>query len=240
MKSVNIIKLLEEAEKTKIKERKSTDETSILFDKAWNFIDNFIMPNVVKKIELNEYEKGHYEDYLLKVLFTIEELVPEYDTLLFTEEEIDILNSKDRKFKIEIGKRYAELVIRKHTQHKKMEEYYLNYVKPMLEQLHKQNIIIYDTEAFDNNTKTKTKRLKKLVDKIINDKANENTTFAVCKTLFRADYMEKNDVFFSNNKEQKEKFCNCIKNYIEKNYNNIDYKNIDNVNFAEMDEFMLD
>lgn len=42
------------------------------------------------------------------------------------------------------------------------------------------------------------------------------------------------------NKEQKEKFCNCIKTYIENNYNNIDYKAIENIDFADMNEFKLD
>ena len=106
--------------------------------------------------------------------------------------------------------------------------------------LYNQNVIIYDTEALDNKTKLATNKIEKLVKKIIIDKAEQNRMFPLLKKGFGNEFIEKNDVIFSDNKEQKEKFCNCIKTYIENNYNNIDYKAIDNIDFADMDEFKLD
>ena len=46
MKSINVVKMLEEEEKSKKKERKSIDEDTILKNKIWGFIDNFIMPRI--------------------------------------------------------------------------------------------------------------------------------------------------------------------------------------------------
>ena len=65
MKSINVVKMLEEEEKTKAKERKSTDAETLLKDKIWNCIDNFIMPYVKSKIEMTEHEQVVYEDNLL-------------------------------------------------------------------------------------------------------------------------------------------------------------------------------
>ena len=158
MKSINVVKMLEEEEKTKAKERKSTD---------------------------------------------------------------------------------AETIIRTHTLDEKVEEYYIKYAKPMLKELHKQDVIIYDTEALDNKTKSATTKIDKLVKKIITDKAKESKMYSLFKKIFGNEFIEKNDVIFSDNKEQKENFRNCIKTYIENNHDNIDYKAIDNIDFADMDEFKL-
>ena len=240
MKSINIVKMLEEEERTKKKERISKDDVSILNNKSWHFIDNFIMPYVKSKVELTEDEQARYEDFLLDLLTDIDNLIEDEDTNLFNEEEINILHSQDRKLKTEMGKRYAETIIRTHTQNEKTEEYYIKYAKPMLKELHKQDVIIYDTEALDNKTKLATTKIDKLVKKIITDKAKENKQYPLFKKLYSNEFIEKNDVIFSDNKEQKEKFCNCIKTYIENNYNNIDYKAIDNIDFADMNEFKLD
>lgn len=239
MKSINVIKILEEEEKAKSKERKSTDDTTILKDKIWNCIDNFIMPYVKSKIDITEHEQVVYEDTLLKLLVNHNDLTEE-DNIAFDEEERNFLNTSNRKVKIDMGKRYAETIIRGHTLNEKMEEYYIKYAKPMLKELHKQNVIIYDTEALDNKTKSATTKIDNLVKKIIADKTEENKMYPLFKKIFGNEFIEKNDVIFSDNKEQKEKFCNCIKTYIENNYNNIDYKAIDNIDFADMDEFKLD
>lgn len=239
MKSINVVKMLEEEEKTKAKERKSTDAETILKDKIWNCIDNFIMPNILNKIELDEATKTYYEDWLFKLLVKHRDYTEE-DNNVFDEEERNFLNTSNRKVKVDIGKRYAETIIRGHTLNEKMEEYYIKYAKPMLKELHKQNVIIYDTEALDNKTKSATTKIDNLVKKIIADKTEENKMYPLFKKIFGNEFIEKNDVIFSDNKEQKEKFCNCIKSYIENNYNNIDYKAIDNIDFADMDEFKLD
>lgn len=239
MKSINVVKLLEEEEKTKTKERKSTDEDTLFKDKIWNCIDNFIMPHVLNKIELDEKAKTYYEDYLFKVLANHRDYTEE-DNNVFDEEERNFLNTSNRKVKIDMAKRYAETIIRACTQEEKSEEYYIKYAKPMLKELHKQNIIIYDTEALDNKTKSATSKIEKLVKKIIADKTKENKLYPLFKKIFGNEYIEKNDIIYTDNKEQKEKFCNCIKSYIENNYNNIDYKGIDNIDFADMDEFKLD
>ena len=68
----------------------------------------------------------------------------------------------------------------------------------------------------------------------------ENYQFPPLTKIYDNDYIEKNDIIFNDNKEQKIRFCNCVKSYIEKNHNNIDYKNIEDVNFVEMQEFQLD
>lgn len=239
MKSINVIKMLEEEEKTKTKERKSTDAETILKDKIWNCIDNFIMPNILNKIELDEATKTYYEDWLFKLLVKHRDYTEE-DNNVFDEEERNFLNTSNRKVKVDMGKRYAETIIRTNTLDEKVEEYYIKYAKPMLKELHKQNVIIYDTEALDNKTKSATTKIDKLVKKIITDKAKESKMYSLFKKIFGNDFIEKNDVIFSVNKEQKEKFCNCIKTYIQNNYNNIDYKAIDNIDFADIDEFKLD
>lgn len=239
MKSINTVKILEEEEKTKAKDRKSISEDMLLKKKIYNCIDNFIMPHVLNKIELNEKTKTYYEDYLFKLLIVHRDYTEE-DNNIFNEEERNFLNTSNRKVKVDMGKRYADTIIRTHTLNEKTEEYYIKYAKPMLEELHKQNIIVFDTKALDNKTKSATNKVEKLVKKIISDKAEENKMFPLFKNIYGNDYIEKNDIIFSDNKEQKEKFCNCIKTYIENNYNNIDYKSVDSTKFNEMKEFTLD
>lgn len=239
MKSINVIKILEEQEKIKAKERKSTDVAMLLKDKIWNYIENFIMPNILKQIEIDEKAQAHYEDILFELLISHNDFTKE-DNNMFTEEEINVLNTSDRKVKVNVGKMYAEQIIRLHTKQDKINEFQTRYVIPMLKELNEQDVIIYDTNALDNKTKSATNKIDKLVNKIINDKASENCSFALFKRFYGNDYIEKNDIIYNDDKEQKIKFTNCIKSYIEKNYNNIDYKSIEDVNFAEMQEFKLD
>lgn len=240
MKSINVVKILEEEEKIKAKERKIVDEEIYhLKDKLLNYIDNFVMPHILKENELHWTEKAKYEDKLLEVLISINNLTEEDDNL-FDEEEKNVLYTSNRKVKVDMGKRLAETIIREHTLNEKSEEYYTKYTMPILKELHKQNVILFDTQALDNKTKLATSKIEKLVKKIISDKATENIKYPLLKKLYGNEFIEKNDVIFTDNKEQKEKFCNCIKTYIENNYNNIDYKSIDNIDFADMDEFKLE
>ena len=85
--------MLEEEERTKKKERISKDDVSILNNKSWHFIDNFIMPYVKSKVELTEDEQARYEDFLLDLLTDIDNLIEDEDTNLFNEEEINILHN---------------------------------------------------------------------------------------------------------------------------------------------------
>lgn len=239
MKSINVLKILEEEEIKKTRERKSTDEAMLLKAKINNCIDNFIMPHILKRIELSEEAKIYYEDKLFEILVKHNDLTEE-DNTMFDEEEKKFLHTSNRKVKIDMCKRYAEYIIRAYEQNEKIEEYYIKYAKPMLEELHKQNVIIFDTQALNNKTKSATSKIEKLVKKIISDKAIESNFYIIYKKMFGNEFIEKNDFIFSDNKEQKEKFCNCIKTYIENNYNKIDYKNIDNIDFADMDDFKLE
>lgn len=239
MKSINVVKMLEEEEKAKVKERISTDAETILKDKIWNCIDNFIMPYVKSKIDITENEQIKYTNNLFEALVNHNDLTEE-DNNVFDEEEKNFLHTSNRKVKVDMSKRFAETIIRTHTLDKKVEEYYNKYVMPMLKELHKQDVIIYDTEALDNKTKSATTKIDKLVKKIICDKAKQNKIYPLFKKIFGNEFIEKNDIIFTDNKEQKEKFCNCIKQYIKNNYNNIDYKAIDNIDFADIDEFKLD
>ena len=239
MKSINVIKMLEEEEKAKVKERISTDAETILKDKIWNCIDNFIMPYVKSKIDITEDEQIKYANNLFEALVNHNDLTEE-DNNVFDEEEKNFLHTSNRKVKVDMSKRFAEIIIRTHTLDEKVEEYYNKYAMPMLKELHKKDVIIYDTEALDNKTKSATTKIDKLVKKIILDKAKQNKIYPLFKKIFGNEFIEKNDIIFTDNKEQKEKFCNCIKQYIENNYNNIDYKAIDNIYFADIDEFKLD
>lgn len=240
MKSINVLKVLEEEEKIKTKERKNIDEEIYhLKDKLWNYTDNFVMPHILKENELHWTDKAQYEDEIFRLLISINNLTEE-DNHMFNEEERNVLYTSNRKVKVDMGKRLAESIIRAYTQDEKMEEYYTKYTMPMLKELHKQNVIFFDTQAIDNKTKLATSKIEKLVKKIIADKTKENKMYPLFKKMFSNEFIEKNDVIFSDNKEQKEKFCNCIKTYIENNYNNIDYKSIDNIDFADMDEFKLE
>ena len=243
MKSINVVKILEEEEKSKKKERKSIDEDTILKNKIWDFIDNFIMPRILKEIDLEEHYIVYYEDFLYE---TLEENSKQTESVkeLYFEEEIDFLNKNNQKVKIDMANRYAEFCIKNYLKDEIVEDYYSKYAKPMLEKLNKENIIIFDKNSTDIKIKKTTDKIEKLVKKIIDDKRIENWLFIVYKNYYDFDYMEKNDVFFSNdNKDNKEKFCNCIKNYIVNNYDSIQYKklkNLDNIYFADMDEFILD
>ena len=89
--------MLEEEERTKKKERISKDDVSILNNKSWHFIDNFIMPYVKSKVELTEDEQARYEDFLLDLLTDIDNLIEDEDTNLFNEEEIMAFDERIRK-----------------------------------------------------------------------------------------------------------------------------------------------
>ena len=97
MKSINVVKMLEEEKKAKVKERKSTDAETILKDKIWNCIDNFIMPRILKEIDLEEHYIVYYEDFLYE---TLEENSKQTESIkeLYFEEEINFLNKNNQKF----------------------------------------------------------------------------------------------------------------------------------------------
>ena len=111
MKSINVVKMLEEEEKSKKKERKSIDEDTILKNKIWGFIDNFIMPRILKEIDLEEDYKVYYEDLLYEKL---EENSKQTESIkdLYFEDEINFLNKNNQKVKIDMAKRYAEYCIK--------------------------------------------------------------------------------------------------------------------------------
>lgn len=239
MKSINTIKILEEEENKKKKERKLNNDETELKAKVYNCIDNFIMPQVKKRIELDNSKYIFYEKTLFELLVQHSDYT-EAENNMFDEKERNFLFSNDKKLKNRVSQIYVETIIRMCEADEKIEEYYIKYAKPMLEELHKQNIIVFDTKALDNKTKSATNKIEKLVKKIIKDKGYDSKTYPLFTKVFGNDFIEKNDIIFGDNKEQKEKFCNCIKTYIEDNYNNIDYKSVDSTNFSEMKEFTLD
>ena len=126
MKSINVVKILEEEEKSKKKERKSIDEDTILKNKIWDFIDNFIMPRILKEIDLEEHYIVYYEDFLYE---TLEENSKQTESVkeLYFEEEIDFLNKNNQKVKIDMANRYAEFCIKNYLKDEIVEDYYSKY-----------------------------------------------------------------------------------------------------------------
>lgn len=239
MKSINVVKMLKEEENLKTKERIVEDEKVDISNKIWDYIDEYVRPIYVEKLNLSQVATTKWDKKAFELLLQVTNFTEE-DKSMFNQKEQQFLTTKDKKIKKEVGQRVAEMFIRNSSIYETGEKYYFQYAVPMLEELNKQNIIIFDPEAIDNKTKLATTKIEKLTSYIIGSKVQENFNFVACKHIYETDYIEKNDIMFSDNETKKKEFCNRIKTYIVNNYNKIDYKNIENINFVDIDEFKLD
>ena len=234
MKTINVLKILNEEDKQKQKSRISIDDYTILKNKILNFIDNFIMPYI--KLELSELKKAYYEDMLFNLIFETTKIAEE-DKTMYDEEDFEFLHS-NRQIKISVGKRYAELIMNFHIQKEKEESYYNEYIVPLLKELNENGIINFDKNALDNKTKLSTDRIEKFVKSIITEKANENRIILMYKKIKGIEYVERNNVFFGTDIDEKNKFKDFIKKQLE-NIENIDLKSIKQLDIWQLDGFEL-
>ena len=235
MKTINVLKILNEEDKQKQKSRISNDDYTILKDKILNFIDNFIIPYI--KLELSELKKAYYEDMLFNLIFETTKIAEE-DKPMYDEEDFEFLYSSNRQVKVSVGKRYAELIMNFHTQKEKEESYYNEYIIPLLKELNENGIIIFDKKALDNKTKISTDRIEKFVKSIITEKASENEIILMYKKIKGIEYVERNNVFFGTDIDVKNKFKDFIKKQLE-NIENIDLKSIKQLDIWQLDGFEL-
>ena len=242
MASKNILKIMEEQQQVSKKARVNTTEEMETITKAKKFVDTYVVPKFYKlQIDnINVRDGLIWQASQIAIMLCDITLENTPNPVYLSVNEVGFLESSDTKAKASVGNKIAEHIIRGYTYEQEKNNYIDEYIKPILKELHKENIITYDVEALDNKTKIATNRTQKLVDKFINDNAKESLNFGLFRGLYDEDYISKWDFIFSEEKQPKKDFTNTFKEYIKNNYDKIDFKNIDNIDFADITGAKLD
>jgi len=240
MKSVNILKLLEEQQKDSDKKRLNTTEEQQKRDKIHKYIDTYVVPTLKSFTIDDNYFSEIISKLLPELINQAFEIIVALDNLtiddkgILQNQDIGFLNSTDTKIKKSIGNRLAEYFMRKYTFVKRKTEYIEEYITPMLEKLNKENIIVYNPKEIDNKSKIANKKLDKLVNKIVDDFTYCTIHSVLLNVYYNAEYVELYDFLFSDNIQAKKDFANDMEEYFRLSIDTIDFKNIDNIDFSEV------
>lgn len=233
--AINVIKKLNEENQTRAKKRKNTSEEQTLINKAHDFVNTYIMPkiNIYDLIgTTNKKEEIIYSQNMtssavdMTILFAQVNEENKAPNML-KDEEIGFLDKGDVKLKKDIANRIRESVIKQFTYNTKVNDYIDKYIVPMLEELNKDKIIIYDTESKEKETSLMTNNTMQLVKKYIYNETKESIGFSIFKYLYDEEYTNDWNFLFNDNENAKNEFVGIVKDFLINNYKKIDVKDID-------------
>lgn len=183
MESVDIIKLMKAEQEQKEKDRTNIEEEKYL-NSIYTYYDKYIKPKidmlVIKdKLIKNDDSTYSFIIYILKLFANI----GTYDLVYDMEQEdfyifpflynyyhklgndnLPLLETKDKDFKNEVANKICEIaLIRKRT--KQVSQFFIKYIEPLLEELNKQNKIVYDMTS--NDTLKISKKVKGIISTIL-------------------------------------------------------------------------
>ena len=156
MKSVNTIKVMNEEQKIKDLMKADKSHNYLFYKKAYSFVENYILRKI-KSIDIKEVipkgerirssvEKFYYEEMesnavMLTILLAKVDFEENKSPLLLKDNEVGFLDSKDLTIKKDIGNRIFDIIYKKYTFENKIEDYFEEYLVPMLNELNDKKVI---------------------------------------------------------------------------------------------------
>lgn len=235
MKSINVVKLMQDNKNLKNMIRKDNTEERRYSNKVKSFVDTYVVPKF-KNIDLSNI---NYRDEVIfqafEMTFLLDDITLENtpEPVLMSKSEVGFLHSNDVKLKAKMGNRIAKQIVRINTYDEEKEKYIEIYINPILKKLVNENVIVYDKNALDNKTKIANKKMDNLVSKFIDDILSHTKWFVFFERKYGEDYIKECDIIFGNDIEIKRNFAEIFYDYVKDNIDSIDFKNLKNINFAE-------
>lgn len=228
MKTINTLKIMTDNEKEKNKQRKNTNEEQALLNKAYNFVETYVMPkiNISDVIGISKNDNLLYDDMKATAVdMTIMLAQVNEDNKapnMLQDNEIDFINKSDVKLKKDIAKRIKEYTIKKYTYEDKVNTYIVEYIEPLLKDLEKDKTIIFDSNIIE------------LVKKYIYHETKESIGYSIFKYLYDEDYTNDWNFLFNDNKNAKNEFVEIVKDFLIKYYEKIDIKKVDKLDIEQL------
>ena len=228
MKTINTLKIMTDNEKEKNKQRKNTNEEQALLNKAYNFVETYVMPkiNISDVIGISKNDNLLYDDMKATAVdMTIMLAQVNEDNKapnMLQDNEIDFINKSDVKLKKDIAKRIKEYTIKKYTYEDKVNTYIVEYIEPLLKDLDKEKTIIFDSNIIE------------LVKKYIYHETKESIGYSIFKYLYDEDYTNDWNFLFNDNKNAKNEFVGIVKDFLIKYYEKIDIKKVDKLDIEQL------
>lgn len=235
MKSINIVKLMQEKKNLDSEIREDNTEERAYANKLKKFVDTYVVPKF-KNIDLSDEEFKRdviLKAYELTALLNRDCCESNSDLTCLKKTELNFFYSNDVKLKARVGNRIAKQVVRTFTYPIRKAEYIEIYINPILKKLVNENVIVYDKNALDNKTKIANKKIDNLVSKFIDDILGHTKVFVIMERVYGEDYINEWDIIFGNNIEIKREFATIFYDYVKDNIDSIDFKNLKNINFTE-------
>lgn len=185
MESVDIIKLMKAEQEQKEKDRTNTKEEHYL-KTIYAYYDKFVKPKIdmlILKDKLVKDDDSTYSFiiYILKLFANIGTYGLVYDKeqedfyihpFLYNyyhklgSDNLPLLETKDKDFKNEVASKICEIVlIRKRT--KQVSHFFIKYIEPLLEELNKQNKIVYDMTSSDTLVLKTSQKVKGIISNVL-------------------------------------------------------------------------
>ena len=228
MKTINTLKIMTDNEKEKNKQRKNTNEEQALLNKAYNFVETYVMPkiNISDVIGTSKSDNLLYDDMKATAVdMTIMLAQVNEDNKapnMLQDNEIDFINKSDVKLKKDIANRIKEYTIKKYTYEDKVNTYIVEYIEPLLKDLAKEKTIIFDSNIIE------------LVKKYIYHETKESIGYSIFKYLYDEDYTNDWNFLFNDNKNAKNEFVGIVKDFLIKYYEKIDIKKVDKLDIEQL------
>lgn len=228
MKTINTLKIMTDNEKERNKQRKNTNEEQALLNKAYNFVETYVMPkiNISDVIGISKNDNLLYDDMkatavdmtIMLAQVNEENKAPN----MLQDNEIDFINKSDVKLKKDIANRIKEYTIKKYTYEDKVNTYIVEYIEPLLKDLAKEKTIIFDSNIIE------------LVKKYIYHETKESIGYSIFKYLYDEDYTNDWNFLFNDNKNAKNEFVGIVKDFLIKYYEKIDIKKVDKLDIEQL------
>lgn len=228
MKTINTLKIMTDNEKERNKQRKNTNEEQALLNKAYNFVETYVMPkiNISDVIGTSKNDNLLYDDMKATAVdMTIMLAQVNEDNKapnMLQDNEIDFINKSDVKLKKDIANRIKEYTIKKYTYEDKVNTYIVEYIEPLLKDLDKEKTIIFDSNIIE------------LVKKYIYHETKESIGYSIFKYLYDEDYTNDWNFLFNDNKNAKNEFVGIVKDFLIKYYEKIDIKKVDKLDIEQL------
>ena len=228
MKTINTLKIMTDNEKERNKQRKNTNEEQALLNKAYNFVETYVMPkiNISDVIGISKNDNLLYDDMKATAVdMTIMLAQVNEDNKapnMLQDNEIDFINKSDVKLKKDIANRIKEYTIKKYTYEDKVNTYIVEYIEPLLKDLDKEKTIIFDSNIIE------------LVKKYIYHETKESIGYSIFKYLYDEDYTNDWNFLFNDNKNAKNEFVGIVKDFLIKYYEKIDIKKVDKLDIEQL------
>ena len=250
MKSVNTIKVMNEEQKIKNLMKTDKSYNYQFCKKIYSFVENYILRKI-KGIDIKEVvpkgekitssiEKFYYEEMennavMLTILLAQVDFEENKSPLLLKDNEVGFLESKDLSIKKDIGNRIFDTIYKKYTFQNKIDDYFEEYLVPMLNELNDKKVITYDVNSNDKEIQLLTTKTSELVKTFVNNKTRDSVNFSLFKYAFNEEDIEELNFLFNDNKNVKLELADLTKSFLKKHYKKIDLKNMSNV---LMDEYI--